>query len=765
MSETYTRINWKDGENGGTPISADNLNLMDLGIEKAHQLIEELKENGVGGVTEEQLKNAVDAYFIKNPIQTVSDIFMRVSDGYIQFSTDNLTWKNVIAVSELKGQTGKTAYEYAKDGGYTGTEEEFAKKLAQENPTREEFSRLSATIANLKGLEPNEDDIPKVFIDGVIPTTKDNVFAVMKYISKTLEFESYIKIKCQGYSSMSYDKKNFTVSMYSDEARETKFKKIFKNWMYEKSKYVLKANYIDHSHARNIVGAILWNEVVKSRSDYDSLPVELKNSPKHGAIDGFPIKVYTNGTYQGIYTWNIGKDDWLWNMNEDNPNHVLLCAETNTNDSYAETPCNFRTLWSGTDGTDWSVEVGTNSESVKTSLNDLISCVKDTDDGTFKNTIGDYVDIQSAIDYYIHQYVICGLDGLGKNMLLGTYDLKKWYLGAYDMDSTFGLWWDGTSFVSAQFRCPEDYQEKYNLLFERIETVFADELRARYFELRKTVYSYSNMFTHFERFMDIVGKDLYAEDLEIYTSIPSGSTNNIIQLRNYIRDRLAYCDNQFAENKIDYSINPLENATWYDNYSYASATGEMVNATAEHCTSKFSLQDCLYYFDGADTAYNAIFVWDENDIYLGKIEADTTIGYFTANSDYKYAVKCNKSENFDNTAISIMPYDNSETNTVTTNIVLAEQNYTVNGTTGVEADFAESFGDFTLLYTKIKNANTILVIGKSMKDVYPSGSKALFGCMYSYNGALIFMTKKFGTSIDNALTFFEENNTVITFND
>lgn len=165
MSETYTRINWKDGENGGTPISADNLNLMDLGIEKAHQLIEELKENGVGGVTEEQLKNAVDAYFIKNPIQTVSDIFMRVSDGYIQFSTDNLTWKNVIAVSELKGQTGKTAYEYAKDGGYTGTEEEFAQKLAKEikvdselseeseNPVQnkvvaQKFSQLSDTVNN-----------------------------------------------------------------------------------------------------------------------------------------------------------------------------------------------------------------------------------------------------------------------------------------------------------------------------------------------------------------------------------------------------------------------------------------------------------------------------------------------------------------------------------------------------------------------------------------------------------------------------------------
>ena len=33
------------------------------------------------------------------------------------------------------GATGKTAYQYAKDGGYTGTETEFAEKLAQEQLT------------------------------------------------------------------------------------------------------------------------------------------------------------------------------------------------------------------------------------------------------------------------------------------------------------------------------------------------------------------------------------------------------------------------------------------------------------------------------------------------------------------------------------------------------------------------------------------------------------------------------------------------------
>ena len=395
-------------------------------------------------------------------------------------------------------------------------------------------------------VEPMEDDIPKVFIDGTIPTTKDDVLATMKYISKTDEFFAYIKIKCQGTSSMNYPKKNFTVKLYSDEARENEIKKAFKDWGIEESKFVLKANYIDHSHARNIVSARLWGEVVASRPDYDSMPVEMRNAPNNGAIDGFPIKVYYNGNYEGVYTWNIGKDDWMWGMDKDNQNHILLCAETNTSGSQMATPCNFRTLWSGIDETDWSVEVGTNSDAVKTALNNLIQFVMDNDGDVFRNGIGNYLDIQSAIDYYIFQYEICGLDGLGKNMLLATYDGVKWICGAYDMDSVFGLYWNGSTFVSSTFACPEHYEEDYSLLWERIEKNFLPELKARQAELRETVLSYSNMVTHFERFMDVIGSELYKEEYIIYPSIPSVANNNIKQIRNFIRDRQTYVDAQFA---------------------------------------------------------------------------------------------------------------------------------------------------------------------------------------------------------------------------
>jgi hypothetical protein len=406
-----------------------------------------------------------------------------------------------------------------------------------------DYNALENLPQNDNMFEPMEDDIPKVFIDGVIPTTKDDVLAEMTYISKTEKFHAYLKIKCQGNTSMNFPKKNFTIKMYSDAERETKLKKAFKDWNSEQNKYVLKANWIDHSHSRNIVSARLWGEVIASRSDYDSLPAELKTSPNNGAIDGFPIKVYTNGTYKGIYTWNIGKDDWMWGMDEDNPNHILMCAETNTDGVYAETPCNFRALWSDVNEEDWSIEVGTNSDAVKNSLNALISCVKDTDDETFKATIGNYLDLQSAIDYYLHQYVICGTDGLGKNMLLGTYDLRKWYMGAYDMDATFGNYIiGGIGSILANTRCPEDYQEQFSLLFERICALYSSELAERYAFLRKNVYSIPNMFASFEKFTDIIGTELYNEDLSIYEKIPAGDTNNIKQIRDFIRDRLDYCD-------------------------------------------------------------------------------------------------------------------------------------------------------------------------------------------------------------------------------
>lgn len=90
------------------------------------------------------------------------------------------------------------------------------------------------------------------------------------------------------------------------------------------------------------------------------------------------------------------------------------------------------------------------------------------------------------------------------------------------------------------------FQEKFSLLWERIEENFWTEVQARYAELRQKVYNTAHMFTYAERFCDLIGSERYAEDLEVYSSIPCGDTNNIKQLRNFIRDRLAYCDQKIT---------------------------------------------------------------------------------------------------------------------------------------------------------------------------------------------------------------------------
>jgi hypothetical protein len=72
-----------------------------------------------------------------------------------------------------------------------GVVHRFTTETFVSNTIENELNKLDFSI-----LEPKEDDIPKVFINGTIPTTKDDVNAELTYISKTLTFHSYITIKC-----------------------------------------------------------------------------------------------------------------------------------------------------------------------------------------------------------------------------------------------------------------------------------------------------------------------------------------------------------------------------------------------------------------------------------------------------------------------------------------------------------------------------------------------------------------------------------------
>ena len=396
--------------------------------------------------------------------------------------------------------------------------------------------------ASPKITEPANDDIPTIFISGVIPDSKSYVAGELEYISKTAKFHAYTYIKLQGTSTLRLPKKNYTVNLYSDENRSVKLNKEFKNWGFNNN-FVLKADYNDILHARNVVGAKLWGKVVQSRSDYDTLPEELKNSPNHGAIDGFPVRVYVDGVYNGLYNWTIPKCAWMVGMNSANANHVLLSAEFNDNGdvTYQNNPCNFNTLWDGSEDY-FSVEVGENSAELVSSLNTVISSIINNNSTSLEQSL----DIKSAIDYFIFQEIILGTDGLAKNMLLATYDMTKWHLSAYDMDSTFDLDWEGDIRDSYDSDMPySPYNNRYSSLLIYIRNNYYNAYVERYTELRKSVLSYSSIIEEFEKYIGIFGEDVYIQDTAIYPDIPSVTSNTLNSLRNFISDRLKYLDNDY----------------------------------------------------------------------------------------------------------------------------------------------------------------------------------------------------------------------------
>lgn len=426
-------------------------------------------------------------------------------------------------------------------------------------------------------VEPQDADIPKVFFSGEKPTSKTSVHATMEYKSKTEHFKGYVDIKCQGTSSMAYPKKNYTIKIFTDSTMTKKVKKDFKGWG-KQSKFCLKANYIDHSHARNICSAKLWNQIVASRENYALLPELLRTSPCNGAVDGFPIKVYYNNNYEGIYTWNIPKDKWMFNMDDTLDDHCVLCGEEYNSGCFLTANARL-----------WSDEIhDVMPASIVTSFNAFQNFVINSTDDEFKTNLENYVYVDSLIDYYIFHYAICGLDAMGKNQLFATYDGTKWIATSYDMDSTFGLYWNGQKYVSATYRMQEDYESckngNPNKLYVRLEKLFINEIKARYKQLRADILSYNNIVNTFEPFMDIIGKDLYAEDLTIYTGIPNGSTNNIQQIRNYYRDRLVYVDKQI--NALQEAI-PCTNITLnkteltFTEADTSTPTEETINTTYE----------------------------------------------------------------------------------------------------------------------------------------------------------------------------------------
>lgn len=551
---TYNQTNWGNGD----VISSAKLNKL-----------EKVAKDNVDKVNKMPAKSIVEG----------GKIYLAKEDGTKLDSGTELPagGSTIEVVNNLESDSTTAALSAAQGKALNTQYKDIANKIENGN------------IGNV--IEPQLMDMPRIyFSEGTLPTSKTATVMKFDYYSKTTEYHGYVDIKCQGNSSMAYPKKNFTIKTFKEQGKVNKLKIDFKGWG-KQSKFVLKANWIDISHARNVVSARLWGDIIKTRVDYaTALPELLKTSPNQGAIDGFPVLVYSNGVYQGRYTLNIPKDKWMSNMDDALDTHCILCGENYASGCFRALP--------QINGTDWTDELhDVVPATIKTSWTNAIKFVMNSTDAEFKANLGNYFDVNSLIDYLLYGIVSTGLDAFGKNQIYFTYDGIKWIASMYDMDSTWGLWWNGSKFVATDY-AREDFQDlkdegngvtkQGNLLYLRLQQLFIPQLKTRYAELRKDVLSVSHIIQKFEEFNDVCPKDIVQEDYASttgegkFTGIPSKTTNNIQQLRSYINARLTY---------VDGYINALQEAIPCTNITLNNTTLSFTTDAAQTLTATLTPTD------------------------------------------------------------------------------------------------------------------------------------------------------------------------------
>lgn len=374
---------------------------------------------------------------------------------------------------------------------------------------------------------------------------KSEVPITVSFKGEGKQFDNYALLKYQGHTSLIYDKKNFTLKLFKNEERTDKNKIVFRDWNKE-HKYILKANYVDSSVCRNLISADIWGEMVASREGHSE---RLDKCSNYGATDGFPISLYLNDKFIGLYTMTLHRDDDLFDMDDD-VNDAIAVTNTNHNDE-----SRFKAEASFGGNSDWEIEFNGLSDDTwaENKVNQLIDFVRTSTDEEFKNDLEKYMDVNSAIDYLIAIYSLGITENGSKNMTMASYSDGPWIMSLCDMECAFGLKDTGGEYYSPEYFLPVYDRTQWNsatdsLLWDRIINNFEGELKMRYSELRKSVLTSERIIEKVNEFTSIINSEFYKADEKVYPDMPQLDIPVTKQIEEYITERFILLDEVLKKN-------------------------------------------------------------------------------------------------------------------------------------------------------------------------------------------------------------------------
>lgn len=369
------------------------------------------------------------------------------------------------------------------------------------------------------------------------------------------------KLKVHGQTSASLPKKSYKVTLDQDI-------EIFSNYGKMKS-YVLKANYNDASQALNVVNAKLWGKLRASHVVNDTgiltesgdtlvdnngqrivgeTDPQLSIGANYGAIDGFPVGVYINDEYWGLYSFTVPKDDVMAKMPKSGKHAIVggiwepqgaLKAETNFQDKMELDFCS-------TKDEQWAMD----------SINTLIRAgLKDYDSAqNFDDALTPLVDFDSVYDYYIYSLLIGNVDGIYRNYLLQTFDGKKWYFAAYDLDVTLGKTSIKAGYLSPRSTTGNNvytHETTFenmalsNRLFYQFWKFHKDEVLNRTKELIDGIMSAPDVDATYINYGCKIPRIALVQEATAWTKTPDTSVNTTDRIGRWYHDRINWIKNNY----------------------------------------------------------------------------------------------------------------------------------------------------------------------------------------------------------------------------
>lgn len=297
---------------------------------------------------------------------------------------------------------------------------------------------LQNHLANIKDLKEQEAEfnfnyrnttLPKMYLvgDTTNMTAYQSVPMKIEYVSPNEEkygssFNTGIQnneVLIQGTSSLQYVRHNYTIYL-KDEYGNNMFYNPYGDGSVEDYVFCLKADYVESSHANNTGIAKFVNDCL-----YETrTPSQLNNNDCRTAINGFPIEVYINGEYMGIYNFNHDRYSYAsygYDYTK-NPNMLVYEINSNSNTSAgafyrygdnAESSANVTEL--DYYKRDFNLIYGnrTADSDSYSEIKTLVEWVSVAEQDLFRETIGEHFNKEYLFRYYLMVLFIGAVDSLG----------------------------------------------------------------------------------------------------------------------------------------------------------------------------------------------------------------------------------------------------------------------------------------------------------------------------------------------------------------